>query len=190
MVSSASSGGVPSATAGTAVAGSAVAGTAAAGGIGLGTTAAVVGGAAVVAGGVALAASGSSSGSGGDDDIISEVANVSGYWNGTWTESGGSSSGRISLSLNQPKDVSQVNGTASITGSGCDLNGTVSGSVAQDKVVTLTIDSGDTQATFTASFGDPMRGTLAFTAGACRGDSTIADISKKGNATGGADVSW
>ena len=49
--------------------------------------------------------------------------------------------------------------------------------VSQDQLMTLTNISGDSQATFTSSFGAPKRaGELAFTFGACRGDTSSADI--------------
>jgi hypothetical protein len=187
MVSSASSGGVPSATAGTAVAGSAVtgtaAGTAAAGGIGLGTTAAVVGGVAVVGGGVALVAAGGSSGGGGGKTTPPSVANITGDWRGTWNDAGGTS-GEISLSLEQSK--ASVSGSALLTGSECISNGTVSGNVSGNNV-TLTIDAGTEQATFTATFNqNALTGELKYTEGACKGDTANVETTL----TGGADVSW
>jgi len=149
------------------------------------TTAGIIG--AAVIGGIAAAIGG---GGGGDDSSPSpsagqpSVLNLSGDWVGTWSDSSGTDSGNISLSLIQ--NNTSVTGNVSITGSECISTGTLSGTVSGNTLVSNIVTGSDT-ASFNANCTDTsMNGTLEVTSGPCAGDTwTVAT-----SITGSVNIKW
>ncbi|MCJ7687205.1 MAG: tetratricopeptide repeat protein, partial [Desulfobacteraceae bacterium] len=151
----------------------------------VGVTTAVVVGAATVAG--AAAAIG---GGGGDDSSPSPSAgqdsalNLTGDWGGTWSDSSGTDSGNISLSLIQTN--TSVTGNVSITGSKCISTGTLSGTVVGNTLESV-IQTGTDTASFNANCtSTSMNGTLEVTSGPCNGDTGTVSAS----ITGGITIKW
>jgi tetratricopeptide (TPR) repeat protein len=149
------------------------------------TTAGIIG--AAVIGGIAAAIGG---GGGGDDSSPSpsagqpSVLNLSGDWVGTWSDSSGTDSGNISLSLIQ--NNTSVTGNVSITGSECISTGTLSGTASGNTLVSNIVTGSDT-ASFNANCTDTsMNGTLEVTSGPCAGDTwTVAT-----SITGSVNIKW
>lgn len=183
MISSASSSGPPSATAGTAVAGSTVT-TVASSAIGISPTTAIASGVAVVGGGIALAGGGGGDGKD-PGPVPAATLSLSGNWRGTWD-----AQGEATFSMTQSED--NVNGTVTLTGDACMTTGNISGNVAGN-TANLVIDSGAERVTLDAtirSSSKTMSGTLNYTA-----SGIIACAGKSGNfsvtlITGGADIDW
>ena len=181
MISSLSASGASSATLGSAAAGTAVAGGS---GVGVvGTTAIIVGGAAAIGTGVAVA------GSSGDDEggtpTPTASANLTGAWVGTWTSSNGTN-GNISLNLTQAQGTETVTGSATVTGTGCTFDGTVSGNVSGNNFKATITGSGS--ASFSAvctpnTSPTSMNGTLEVTSGPCTPETGNFATSITGSAT-------
>lgn len=111
--------------------------------------------------------------------------NLTGAWVGTWTDSSGNV-GKISLDLTQAGASTSVTGTAEISGAGCVLSGSLSGSVSGDHFQ-ADITSGSGLASFEADCTDTaMAGTLDITSGSCAGHS--GDFST--SITGSATIRW
>ncbi len=147
------------------------------------TTAVVVGAAAVV--GLAAAAGG-----GGDDNSTAPSAaplseqNLTGDWVGTWSDSSGTNSGNISLTLEQ--NSPSVAGTVSITGSNCISTGTLSGTLTGNNLVSVIQSGSDTVSLNANCTSTSMNGTLEFTSGNCAG--VIWNFST--SLTGNAIIRW
>ena len=179
MISSLSAGGASSAAIGTAAAGTAVAG---GGGVGVvGVTTGIIG--AAVAGGVAVAAGGG----GGDEGGSSPppTLNLTGAWVGNWTSSSGTN-GNISLNLTQAQGTTAVNGSATVTGTNCTFDGTVSGTVSGNNFQATITGSGAASFTAVCTPNDSptsMNGTLEVTSGPCTPETGNFATSITGSAT-------
>jgi len=148
------------------------------------TTAVIVGAAAV--GGLAAGIGG---GGGGDSSPSpsggqSSELSLTGDWAGIWSDSSGTESGNISLSLIQTN--TSVTGNVSITGSKCISTGTLSGTVAGNALESV-IQTGKDTASFNANCtSTSMNGTMEVTSGPCTGDTGTVSTS----ITGGITIKW
>jgi TolB-like protein len=181
MVSKASSRGLSSAAAGTAVVGTSTGDPAKT--VRFSPLTKIIAGAAAVSGGVLLAGGG---GGGGGGSESKKDTNLTGNWQGPWTDASGT--GEVRFSLTQTGDA--VSGTVSITGNDCLTTGSVSGNVSGDSA-NLSIQSGGETVSINGTYDNSAKtltGEWNFTASSldCAGDT--GDYSA--TLTGDADVDW
>ncbi len=151
----------------------------------VGVTTAVIVGAAVIGGTAAAIGSGGGDDSSGPSPALqSSELNLTGDWGGTWSDSSGTDSGNISLSLIQTN--TSVTGNVFITGSKCISTGTLSGTVVGNTLESV-VQTGTDTASFNANCtSTSMNGTLEVTSGPCTGDAGTVSTS----ITGGITIKW